>query len=103
MAVAHHAPDLGAVGQLNFGRTDVAFDEIAGKLYGSAQLTLPHNIMGTPAVSLPLAMHENGLPIGVQLGTRPADEHVILQFAAALEEALPWRDRVPPIHVSRDG
>jgi amidase len=57
--------------------------------------------MGTPAISLPLAMHENGLPIGVQLGTRPADEHVILQLAAALEEALPWRDRVPPMHVSR--
>ena len=88
-------------GNYNFGRTDVAFDEIAEKLYRGVQFTLPHNIMGTPAISLPLAMHENGLPIGVQLGTRPADEHVILQLAAALEEALPWRDRVPPIHVSR--
>jgi amidase len=91
-------------GNYNFGRTDVAFDEIAEKLYrGFAQFTLPHNIMGTPAISLPLAMHENGLPIGVQLGTRPADEHVILQLATALEEALPWRDRVPPMHVSRAG
>jgi amidase len=88
-------------GNYNFGRTDVAFDEIAEKLYRAAQFTLPYNIMGTPAISLPLAMHDNGLPIGVQLGTRPADEHVILQLAAALEEALPWRDRVPPMHVSR--
>ena len=91
-------------GNYNFGRTDVAFDEIAEKLYrGAAQFTLPHNIMGTPAISLPLAMHANGLPIGVQLGTRSADEHVILQLAAALEEALPWKDRVPPIHASRAG
>jgi amidase len=57
--------------------------------------------MGTPAISLPLAMHPNGMPIGIQLGTRPADEHVILQLAAALEEALPWAGRVPALHVSR--
>ena len=91
-------------GNYNLGRTDVAYDEIAEKVYrGTCQFTLPHNIMGTPAISLPLAMHENGLPIGVQLGTRPADEHVILQLAAALEEALPWKDRVPRMHVSRAG
>jgi amidase len=91
-------------GNYNLGRTDVTYDEIAEKVYrGTCQFTLPHNIMGTPAISLPLAMHANGLPIGVQLGTRPADEHVILQLAAALEEALPWRDRVPPMHVSRTG
>jgi amidase len=48
-------------------------------------------------------MHPQGLPIGVQLGTRPAGEDVILQLAAALEEALPWKDRVPPMHVSQAG
>jgi amidase len=91
-------------GTYNFGRTDVAFEEIAEKVYrGFTQFAAPHNIMGTPAISLPLAMHANRLPIGVQLGTRPADEHVILQLAAALEEALPWKDRVPPLHVSRAG
>jgi amidase len=68
---------------------------------GVCQFTLPHNIMGTPAISLPLAMHTNGLPIGIQLGTRPADEHVILQLATALEQALPWADRIPPLHVSQ--
>ena len=91
-------------GNYNLGRSDVTYDEIAAKIYrATCQFTLPHNIMGTPAVSLPLVMHENGLPIGVQLGTRPADEHVILQLAAALEDALPWKDRVPPIHASRVG
>jgi amidase len=91
-------------GNYNLGRTDVAFEELPEKVFrGTCQFTLPHNIMGTPAVSLPLVMHSNGLPIGVQLGTRPADEHVILQLAAALEEAMPWKDRVPPLHVSRAG
>jgi amidase len=67
------------------------------------QFTAPHNIMGTPAMSLPLAMHSTGLPIGVQLAGQPAAEHLLLQLAAALEEAMPWRDRVPPVHVSRVG
>ena len=31
------------------------------------QYTVAHNIMGTPAISLPLAMHSTGLPIGVQM------------------------------------
>jgi amidase len=65
------------------------------------QYTLPHNIMGTPAISLPLAMHSTGVPIGVQLAAPPAHEHRVLQLAAALEQAMPWRDRVPPLHVTR--
>ncbi|HEX4779308.1 MAG TPA: amidase [Usitatibacter sp.] len=75
-------------GNYNLGRTDVEFEEMPEKmLRQTVQFTLPHNIMGTPAISLPLAMHSNGLPIGVQLGTRPADEHVIMQLSAALLEA----------------
>jgi amidase len=41
------------------------------------------------------------VPIGVQLAGRPADEHLVLQLAAALEQAMPWRDRTPALHVSR--
>ncbi|GAC1553625.1 MAG: amidase family protein [Myxococcales bacterium] len=65
------------------------------------QFTVPHNLLGTPAMSLPLAVHSSGLPIGVQLAGRPADEHLLLQVAAQLEQAMPWRDRVPALHASR--
>jgi amidase len=65
------------------------------------QYTVPHNIMGTPAMSLPLAMHSSGVPIGVQIAARPAQEHLLLQLASALEAVMPWRDRVPPLHVSK--
>jgi amidase len=65
------------------------------------QFTFPHNVMGTPAISLPLAMHSNGLPIGVQLGGRPAEEHVLLQLSAILEQEMPWKDRIPPLHAGR--
>lgn len=65
------------------------------------QFTIPHNLMGTPAISLPLAMHSAGLPIGVQIAGRPAEEHLVLQLATALEEAMAWKDRVPAVHVSK--
>jgi amidase len=89
-------------GNYNLGRTDVPYDAIAETLYRPiAQFTLPHNIMGTPALSLPLAMHADGLPIGVQLGAKPAQEHLLLQLATQLEAARPWAQRVPPLHVSK--
>jgi len=87
-------------GRYHLGRTDVAVEELADKLFAwSCQFSLPHNIAGIPAMSLPLAMHSSGLPIGIQLGGRPAGEHRVLQLAHALEEARPWAGRVPPLSV----
>jgi amidase len=89
-------------GKYNLSRSGVsAANNADAVLREPCQFTLPHNIMGTPAMSLPLAMHSTGVPIGVQIAGRPADEHLVLQLAAALEQAMPWRDRVPPLHVSK--
>jgi amidase len=52
------------------------------------------NITGLPAVSLPLSWSD-GLPIGVQLVGRPADEATLIRVSAQAEEARPWRDRRP--------
>jgi amidase len=88
-------------GTYNLGRTDVNVKDLPEQIFrGPCQFTLPHNILGTPAISLPLALHSSGLPIGVQIGARPAEEHVLLQLASALEEARPWAGRVPPLHAS---
>ncbi|GIG56867.1 amidase [Longispora fulva] len=59
------------------------------------------NITGQPAISLPLGESSGGLPIGVQLVAGPGREDVLFRLAARLEEALPWRDRVPAVHVGR--
>jgi amidase len=88
-------------GTYNLGRADVDVKDLPEQIFrGLCQFTLPHNILGTPAISLPLAMHSSGLPIGVQLGARPAEEHVLLQVASALEEVRPWAARVPPLHAA---
>lgn len=53
------------------------------------------NVTGMPAASLPLHMTPEGLPVGVMLAARPAQEHLLLALCAQVEEAAPWRDRHP--------
>jgi amidase len=65
------------------------------------QFLVAYNVTGQPALSLPLGRHSSGLPIGVQLAARPAEDHLLIQLGAALEEAMPWHGRKPEIHVSR--
>lgn len=55
------------------------------------------NATGQPAASLPLHWdEETGLPVGVQIVGRFADEATILRLSAQLEDARPWADRRPP-------
>ncbi len=54
------------------------------------------NVTGMPAVSLPLAWTPDGLPVGVMLAARPAEEELLLSLSAQVEAAAPWHDRHPP-------
>lgn len=88
-------------GNYNLSKPGVTAANNAEQLFRiPCQFTIPHNIMGTPAMSLPLGMHSTGVPIGVQIAARPAEEHLLLQLAGVFEQAMPWKDRVPPLHVS---
>ena len=55
------------------------------------------NLTGTPAITLPLGMSRDGLPIGIMAQGRFASEMLLLQLAAEVEAAAPWKDRRPPI------
>ncbi len=59
--------------------------------------TPPWNTTGQPAVSIPLHWDEHGLPVGVQIVGRPADEATLIRLSAQLEEARPWTNRRPPV------
>ncbi len=54
------------------------------------------NVTGMPAISLPLHQSAEGLPVGVMLAARPAEEELLLSLAAQVEAAAPWHDRRPP-------
>ncbi|GAA1766450.1 amidase [Nocardioides hankookensis] len=54
------------------------------------------NVTGMPAVSLPLHFTPDGLPVGVMIAARPAEEELLLALASQVEAAAPWADRRPP-------
>jgi aspartyl-tRNA(Asn)/glutamyl-tRNA(Gln) amidotransferase subunit A len=60
-------------------------------------LTLPFNLTGQPALSVPCGFTRAGLPIGLQLVGRPFDEATLFRAAAAYESATEWHSRTPPI------
>jgi amidase len=51
-------------------------------------------------MSLPLCMSAEGLPIGIHLAGRFGAEHTLVALASQLEEALPWAERRPAVHVA---
>jgi amidase len=53
------------------------------------------NVSGLPAITLPVAMTEDGLPVGVQLVGRPGGEDVLLAIGAQLERRIGWQHRHP--------
>lgn len=59
--------------------------------------TAPFNISGLPAMSVPVGISADGLPIGVQLVARRGQEATLFQVAAQLEEETKWHERKPPI------
>ena len=54
------------------------------------------NLLGTPAVSVPVSQSREGLPIGVQISGLPWQDELVLEIAAAFErECGGWRK--PPV------
>ena len=61
------------------------------------------NLCGIPGISLPLAAHDNGLPLGIQAQARQANDGLLLQLSAQIERAIDgqWNaGRLPRVHVT---
>jgi len=62
------------------------------QMYLSDVCTLPINIAGVPAISIP-AGFADGLPVGMQLIGKPFSEETLLKIAYAFQEATDWHKR----------
>jgi len=63
-------------------------------MYLNDVFTVPVNLAGLPAISLPGGLDEAGLPLGLQLIGKPFDEQTVLNAAYALEEKIGFQSQV---------
>jgi amidase len=61
----------------------------------TASLTVLANVLGLPAISIPLVEHVNGMPLGTQLVGGHNADGAVLSLAGQLEREFPWRGRRP--------
>ncbi|MGE0797529.1 MAG: amidase [Lautropia sp.] len=64
------------------------------------QARTPFNVLGTPAISIPIGVGKAGLPMALQIAGRPYDEPTLLRAARGLEQAL-GLSLTPPCAASR--
>jgi aspartyl-tRNA(Asn)/glutamyl-tRNA(Gln) amidotransferase subunit A len=59
------------------------------------QCTLPFNLTGLPAISVPCGFSPAGLPAGLQIVAAPFQESLLFQVAHAYEQAAGWCNSAP--------
>ena len=84
------APLIGSFSQTE--QAQVSFAKAA--TLGS--LTAGFNLTQGPAATLPIALTKSGLPIGLQIGGQPGNDHLILSLSRQIEKLLPWHERSSP-------
>lgn len=67
------------------------------KMYLSDIFTIPANLAGLPAMSIPCGFNSEGLPIGLQFLAKPFDEEMIFKVADTYEKNTEWHKRRPKI------
>lgn len=66
------------------------------EMYLADICTVPVNIAGLPAISIPIAVDSNGMPIGMQLIGNRFEEEKILNAAYTLEQEIKFREKHKP-------
>jgi amidase len=60
-----------------------------------------YNLLGAPAISLPVGSTPAGLPVGAMLAAAPGADRALLGVAAAVERERPWSHHHPEIWRAR--
>jgi amidase len=75
----------------------VDFKTLAERVTHYLPYTAIHNVAGTPAMSAPLGMSQDGLPIGSQFAAAKGREDLLYALAYELEAAQPWATLTPKV------
>jgi amidase len=96
--VARRTLPIGAA-LLNGNASGLPAEKWVQQIFTYAPFTSIFNATGQPAISLPLEQDSDGLPVGMQFAARYGEEALLFRVAASLEEARPWKGRLPAIWV----
>jgi Asp-tRNA(Asn)/Glu-tRNA(Gln) amidotransferase A subunit family amidase len=55
------------------------------------------NAVGYPGLSVPVAQHPDGRPVGMQIVAQFGNDAVVLEIARRLETVTPWDSRWPAL------
>ncbi|MEM7032090.1 MAG: amidase family protein [Chloroflexota bacterium] len=66
-------------------------------MFDRLSFTFPFNLTGQPAASVPCGFTDEGLPVALQIVGRWHADTLVLQAAAAMEQAYPWAEPWPTI------
>lgn len=66
-------------------------------MYYNDMLTIPANLAGLPAISVPAGFASNGLPVGMQIIGKAFDEPTVLRVAHAFEQQTDYHTKRPAL------
>jgi Asp-tRNA(Asn)/Glu-tRNA(Gln) amidotransferase A subunit family amidase len=69
--------------------------EVGVSPYNAGALTIPANLSGYPAISMPAGVSGSGLPIGLQAYARRHEDALLLDLALIMEQVQPWPTVAP--------
>lgn len=81
--------------QLGYLDTSQPGETFAKRIIPYIAFTSVYNATGCPAISLPLHVNAEGLPIGVMFASRLGDEATLIRLSSQIEQARPWFDQLP--------
>ncbi|MXW72883.1 MAG: amidase [Chromatiales bacterium] len=81
--------------QIGEHHTSLPFHTVYKRVTRAVAFTPIQNVAGAPAVSVPFAVSDADLPIGVQFAAAPGQDEMLLQFASAVQASRPWPKFAP--------
>jgi Asp-tRNA(Asn)/Glu-tRNA(Gln) amidotransferase A subunit family amidase len=84
---------VGAAPAFSHGAQRINLDSESISVFRAFGYSQCFNVLGMPAVSVPVRRSDDGLPIGVQIAGPPNEERLVLAAAAIIEEAVERAER----------
>jgi aspartyl-tRNA(Asn)/glutamyl-tRNA(Gln) amidotransferase subunit A len=75
-------------------------EKVEGRIVHPVQwlcFTLPINMTGQPAATVPAGFTKDELPVGLHIVGRHLDDPLVLKASRAFEQASPWAAKLPPL------